>query len=664
MRAVAYTFLIWIAAQLPAAAQPAGESAPPGGPIPTRQNTFLIPFTVDDSRGLPLEIQLFVSADRGASWQLYARQRPSDSHFRFRAARDGEYWFAPKTLDQYNRVHPSGPPRAELKMLVDTQQPALRLDAALGRSGEVQTSWEASDPHLAPASLRIEYQDAVGSRWRPVALEAPRQPPADGTYTGSISWVPQTDSRVLNVRAEIQDTAGNRTVVNRRLFLPRNRATESFPSEPPKPPADGVPRDPFARPSEPAGLPWPAGEEPDGETDLTAPDRAGQVGNAGGNAGGETGGRSQPPSDPTAGWNRPSVMADPLTGPSNSPAEARPPAERSRWPATSPSSGSQFGPAASPGNSGVQESVPYRPVSSSKQGVPPDPRERGANWPPADSQRGDWPTGGALVTDPTGNAGNEAWMGASSSGAQATNESRFTGTGGSLTESPPPPAPEPPERRHYGLPPGEKPRLTNSRRFSLEYDVDAVGPAGVASVELWVTTDGGRDWTRWGADPDRTSPFEVEVDSEGVYGFRVVIVGNNGLAGRPPRSGDLADLWVAVDTTPPEGRMTSATYGKGPQAGQLLIRWEADDEWLGARPITLLFSEHLDGPWTTIASGLPNDGLYPWQADPRMPRKIYLRMEVRDQAGNVGTFQLGDAISVEGLSPQGRIRGLRPLGVD
>ncbi|MCO6457335.1 MAG: hypothetical protein J5I93_18710, partial [Pirellulaceae bacterium] len=224
-----------------------------------------------------------------------------------------------------------------------------------------------------------------------------------------------------------------------------------------------------------------------------------------------------------------------------------------------------------------------------------------------------------------------------------------------------PDSPDPPQRRHYGLPPGERPRLTNSRRFGLEYDVDAVGPQGVASVELWTTTDGGQTWSLWGQDADRVSPFDVEVDAEGIYGFRVVIVGNSGLAGRAPRSGDLADIWVAVDATAPQGRLTSASYGQGAEAGHLLIQWEADDDWLAPRPITLLFSDQLDGPWTTLASGLPNDGRYAWKADPRVPRKIYLRMEVRDEAGNVGTYQLSDPISADGLTPRGRIRGIRPL---
>ena len=66
------------------------------------------------------------------------------------------------------------------------------------------------------------------------------------------------------------------------------------------------------------------------------------------------------------------------------------------------------------------------------------------------------------------------------------------------------------------LPTGEQARMTSLRRFQLEYEVESVGPAGVAEVELWATTNGARSWTRWGTDADHQSPFDVEVEEEGV----------------------------------------------------------------------------------------------------------------------------------------------------
>ncbi len=209
-------------------------------------------------------------------------------------------------------------------------------------------------------------------------------------------------------------------------------------------------------------------------------------------------------------------------------------------------------------------------------------------------------------------------------------------------------------------PPGSRTRFTNTQRFSLDYDVEAVGPEGLADVELWGTSDGGKTWAKWGADPDKQSPFDVEVNGEAQYGFRVVIVGKSGLASNAPLAGDAADIWVGIDLTRPTARLVSAAYGQGEAAGKLDIRWEASDANLLGRPVTLAIGERPDGPFTPVAAGLPNSGQHFWEFDPRSPRLIYLRLEVRDEAGNLAIDQLTEPIRVEGLQPKGRIRGFAP----
>ena len=72
-------------------------------------------------------------------------------------------------------------------------------------------------------------------------------------------------------------------------------------------------------------------------------------------------------------------------------------------------------------------------------------------------------------------------------------------------------------------------------------------------------------------------------------------------------------------------------------------------------------AERPEGPFTPIAAGLPNTGQYFWEFDPRSPRQIYLRIEVRDSAGNMAIESLREPISVEGLTPRGRIRSFQPV---
>lgn len=211
------------------------------------------------------------------------------------------------------------------------------------------------------------------------------------------------------------------------------------------------------------------------------------------------------------------------------------------------------------------------------------------------------------------------------------------------------------------LPAGERPRMTDSRRFQLEYDVAATGSAGLAEVQLWATADAGRTWRLWGTDNDLQSPFDVAVERDGIFGFHVVLVGKNGMSGRRPRTGDPADIWIGVDTSAPTAELTGATYGEGPSSGKLLIQWRATDAFLVPRPITLYYSEAADGPWSTIVSSLPNNGQFAWSAGPELPPDVYLKLDVRDQAGNTSSAQTDQPVCIAELAPKARIRGVRPV---
>jgi hypothetical protein len=193
----------------------------------------------------------------------------------------------------------------------------------------------------------------------------------------------------------------------------------------------------------------------------------------------------------------------------------------------------------------------------------------------------------------------------------------------------------------------------------LDYEIDS-GALNVHRVEVWYTRDRGRSWQHHGDDSDRRSPYLIEVGEDGLFGFRLMIQSREGFAVQPPRSGDAPDAWIQVDATEPSGRITAARYGLGTELGTLRIEWEAKDAALADRPIGLFFAGNPEGPWRKIAEQLPHTGSYVWKVDDRVPRTIYLRLKVRDRAGNVHNSILGDPISNEGLAPRGRIRDIRP----
>jgi hypothetical protein len=209
---------------------------------------------------------------------------------------------------------------------------------------------------------------------------------------------------------------------------------------------------------------------------------------------------------------------------------------------------------------------------------------------------------------------------------------------------------------------GRRPRMVNSRRFELQYDLESVGPSGIGRVELWATRDDGKTWRRHAVDENRRSPMTVCVEDEGVYGFCVVVTNGAGLGGRPPQSGDAPDICIYVDVTPPTAHIQSAKQGIDDQAGRLILSWQSDDAMPADRPISLSYRATRNGPWHSIASGLENTGSYVWPLEVGMPPSVYLRLEVRDAAGNVGEYETPDPVVIDQSRPKARIRDVLPTG--
>ncbi|MDO4557366.1 MAG: hypothetical protein Q4C47_00165 [Planctomycetia bacterium] len=212
--------------------------------------------------------------------------------------------------------------------------------------------------------------------------------------------------------------------------------------------------------------------------------------------------------------------------------------------------------------------------------------------------------------------------------------------------------------RFRGLPDGVWPQMSNARDFEIGYDVSDVGPSGVARVELWGTRDGGKVWKKFGDDPDRMSPVSVMLEQEGWYGFIVTVRSGAGVGTRPPESGDMAQVWIGVDRTPPYGRFLDLKY----EDGKLIARYEIEEVWLAGKPIRFFYATSATGPWTPIGTdNLDATGLFVWTLDPSIPSRFYLRMEMRDRAGNTGSCDWSEEIIADRERPAARIRQVRPL---
>ncbi len=203
--------------------------------------------------------------------------------------------------------------------------------------------------------------------------------------------------------------------------------------------------------------------------------------------------------------------------------------------------------------------------------------------------------------------------------------------------------------------------LVSSPRFKLQYAIDDAGPGGPASVELWITQDGGRTWIRRGDDPDRVSPFEIDLGGEGTYGICLVARSASGLGDQPPAPGDPPQSWVEVDGTPPQVQLQPPQIGTGVNAGKVAISWRASDLHLPPKSVSLSWRADQPGAaWQIISEGLENTGQFVWSVPATVLQKFHLKVEAADTVGHKGAADTTDTggIMVDRSRPRSRIIGL------
>jgi hypothetical protein len=230
---------------------------------------------------------------------------------------------------------------------------------------------------------------------------------------------------------------------------------------------------------------------------------------------------------------------------------------------------------------------------------------------------------------------------------------------------PAPAAPAPPRTTPSQLVPLQ---FIKNRELTLDYEVAKIGPSGLGSVELFVTQDEGRSWQKV-ADFQNLTQTEMEQQSssgtvqrslkvtlpqtEGRFGFFLVVKSKAGHGKPNPESGTLPQVRVELDYTPPEAEL----YLPEPEPGHrdhLILHWKASDRNLTPTPITLEWAERRDGDWKKIGEAeLPNTGRTVWQLPPTgMPPHVYLRLTVRDAAGNVSVAETDKPVTIDMNEPE------------
>ena len=205
--------------------------------------------------------------------------------------------------------------------------------------------------------------------------------------------------------------------------------------------------------------------------------------------------------------------------------------------------------------------------------------------------------------------------------------------------------------------------VVGNPRFPMRYSVEDAGPSGPASVELWVTPDGGRTWLRRGEDHDKVSPILVDLGGEGTFGLRTVARAASGLGDQPPVTGDPPHVWVEVDTTPPDVKMNVPVVGTGANAGKVLITWHTSDAHLGPKPVQVSWRPDVaGGRWQPVTEPMENTGKFIWAVPADVPARFHLRVDAVDSVGNRNYAESVDSgpVIVDRTRPKSRIIGLDP----
>lgn len=201
----------------------------------------------------------------------------------------------------------------------------------------------------------------------------------------------------------------------------------------------------------------------------------------------------------------------------------------------------------------------------------------------------------------------------------------------------------------------ERKQVLNGTQFQIGFQVDEVGPSGIGAVELYITEDNGQKWYKYGEDPDKKSPFHVEVPQDGIYGFALRVRSGVGLADALPKSGEKPDVVIVVDRVAPVIKLNPVKQELGGQGNKVTISWEMSDENLAEKSIAVNYSTQPDGPWEPIVGWQEDTGRFTWAVGPGNPTRFFLQVVARDAADNTSKAVTATPIVLDLTKPSGRI---------
>jgi hypothetical protein len=196
----------------------------------------------------------------------------------------------------------------------------------------------------------------------------------------------------------------------------------------------------------------------------------------------------------------------------------------------------------------------------------------------------------------------------------------------------------------------------------------ATDNVGVTSVDLYYSTTGaGGPFTEiaTGEDNDGTYPWTVPADPSSDAYVKVVAFDAASNSAEDVSNGAFS-ITSTPDTEPPTVVVTAPDGGESWQAGTTQdITWTATDN-VGVTSVDLYYSTTgAGGPFTEIATGEANDGVFPWSIPNDPSTNAYVRVVAFDAATNSGEDVSNGAFTItEQPTAELHVHGLMVENID
>lgn len=188
------------------------------------QNEFYIPYQLNVESDANSALNLYVSKNMGQTWELYKSLIPANEmtngarQFNIRVGADGEYWFVIRPSRLENRQSPNLGHRPDLRVVIDTTAPTLKIETQKTGDDKLTIYWTLSDKNPNPETVRFYQRYSETSDWSPIPLN-PRamvmfnNPDGSSGATGQFTVQVSRGITQLYIRGETQDKAKIPTVV-------------------------------------------------------------------------------------------------------------------------------------------------------------------------------------------------------------------------------------------------------------------------------------------------------------------------------------------------------------------------------------------------------------------------------------------------------------------